>query len=145
MPVHTEKRPMPHAPEQMFDLVADVARYPEFLPWCAATRIKSRGDDWFVADMVIGFKAFRERFTSHVYLVPSERIEVAYRDGPFKYLTNHWIFEPGPDGTCVVDFHVDFEFRSKVLQKAIGVVFGEAVNKMVGAFEKRAAKLYDGR
>lgn len=141
MPTHAEQRPLPHTPQQMYDLVADVARYPEFLPWCAATRIRSNDGRLMVADMVIGYKVFRERFTSRVHLSPL-RIDVEYTDGPFKYLNNHWIFLDGPDGGCVIDFYVDFEFRSKLLQKAIARVFNEAVQRMVGAFEKRADVLY---
>jgi coenzyme Q-binding protein COQ10 len=95
-----------------------------------------------VADMVIGYKMFREKFTSRVKLSTPDRIDVIYEDGPFRYLNNHWIFLPQEDGSCVVDFYVDFEFRSKLLQKMIGVVFNEAVKIMVHAFEKRATAVY---
>ncbi len=142
MPTHAEKKLLPHSPEQMFDLVADVARYPEFLPWCIATRIKSNDGVVMIADMVIGFRIFREQFTSRVTLDRPGRIDVEYQDGPFKYLENHWLFEANGDAGCVVDFHVDFEFRSIILEKAIGRVFTEAVHRMVGAFETRAAELY---
>lgn len=141
MPEHAEQRVMPHSPEQMFELVADVARYPEFLPWCMASRIVSRQDDMFVADLVIGFKLVRERFTSEVALARPRRIDVRYTKGPLRYLHNHWEFHDHPDG-CLVDFYVDFEFKSILLQKLIGALFGEAVRHMVGAFEKRAAELY---
>jgi len=142
MPMHAEMRRLPHTPEQMFDLVADVARYPEFLPWCMATRIRRREGDTLVADMVVGFKMFREKFTSRVTLTHRDRIDVLYEDGPFKYLNNHWVFERTEDGGCEIDFYVDFEFRSRILQKAIGAVFNEAVQRMVTAFEKRAQDLY---
>ena len=147
MPTHAEVRRLPHRADQMFDLVADVGRYPEFLPWCQATRIRERKDDLLVADMVIGFKIFRERFTSRVALDwEAKRVDVTYSDGPFKYLKNHWIFTPSENGQeCDIDFFVDFEFRSKLLQSAISVVFNEAVTKMVNAFEGRAADLYGGR
>ena len=146
MPTHAEKKRLPHAPEQMFELVLDVEKYPEFLPWCVATRVRSResGEDGetIVADMVIGYKMFRERFTSKVVLNrPGLRIDVAYSEGPFKYLNNHWVFEKDGEGT-IVDFYVDFEFRSRILQKLIGTVFNEAVKIMVHAFEKRAIKTY---
>lgn len=144
MPTHAEMRILPHTPEQMFDLVADVTAYPEFLPWCTATRIRTQGDDYFVADMVVGFKGFREKFTSHVDLVRPRRIDVTYKDGPFRYLNNHWVFEPSGHGACLIDFYVDFEFRSKILQKAIGKVFDEAVRRMVRAFEARAQVIYPG-
>ena len=126
----------------MFDLVSNVADYPEFLPWCVGTRIKSQDDQQIVADMVIGYKMFRERFTSRVRLSSPDRIDVVYEDGPFKYLNNHWIFIAEDDGSCTVDFYVDFEFHSKLLQKMIGVVFNEAVKIMVHAFEKRADVVY---
>lgn len=143
MPTHAEKRVLPYRPQQMFDLVVDVERYPEFLPWCLACRIKRRpSDEELVADMVIGFKMFRERFTSRVAYHPTRRIDVSYEDGPFKYLQNHWEFEDHPEG-CLIDFYVDFEFRSRLLQGAIGAVFNEAVRRMIQAFETRAHHLYD--
>ncbi len=142
MPTHAEKKLLPHSPEQMFDLVADVARYPEFLPWCIATRIKSSDDGVMIADMVIGFKVFREQFSSRVTLERPNRIDVAYQNGPFKYLENHWVFEAQGEGSCLVDFNVDFEFRSRILERAIGRVFTEAVHRMVSAFETRADALY---
>jgi coenzyme Q-binding protein COQ10 len=143
MPTHAEKRAMPYRPEQMFDLVADIERYPEFLPWCVAARIRERRDDIVIADLVIGFKMIRERFTSRVFLDrPGLRIDVAYTDGPFRRLDNHWIFEPVAGGGCLIDFYVDFEFRSLVLQRLIGALFNEAVRRMVQAFETRARTLY---
>ena len=142
MPTHAEQKPLPYAPEQMFNLVADIEKYPEFLPWCVGTRIRSREGDVLIADMVIGYKMFRERFTSRVELTHPGRVDVSYYEGPFKYLNNHWIFMEQPDGTCVVDFYVDFEFRSRLLQKMIGVVFEKAVQIMVSAFEERADQVY---
>jgi coenzyme Q-binding protein COQ10 len=145
MPTHAEQRLLPYTPEQMFRLVADIERYPEFLPWCVAARIRRREGDVIYADLMIGFKLVRERFTSKVTLdAASGRIDVQYTDGPFHYLNNHWIFVPPPDAGrgCMVDFFVDFEFRSKTLQKIMGVLFNEAVRRMVHAFEERAAKLY---
>ena len=143
MPTHAEKRLLPHSPEQLFDLVADVARYPEFLPWCVATRVRTHEENRIVADMVIGYKVFRERFVSEVTLDRPRRLDVIYREGPFRYLSNHWIFEPAAGGACEIDFYVDFEFHSKLMQKMIGVVFNEAVKIMVSAFEKRAGEIYD--
>lgn len=146
MPSHAEIKMLPFTPEQMFDVVADVAAYPDFLPWCVATRIRSTvdGDDGtlMVADMVVGFNIIREQYTSRVTLNRPDRIDVEYQNGPFKYLENHWVFEAVEGGGCRVDFHVDFEFRSKLLEIAIGKVFTEAVHRMVSAFEKRAKKLY---
>lgn len=141
MPRHSENRAVPYRPDQMFDLVADVGRYPAFLPWCAGARVRTRSEAEMVADMTIGFGPFRESFTSRVALDRPDRIDVRYENGPFRYLTNHWRFEP--DGTgCLVHFHVDFEFRSKLLQMAIGAVFHEAVRRMVTAFLSRARVVY---
>lgn len=141
MPTHAEQRVVPYTPEQMYALVADIERYPEFLPWCIAARIRERRADFVSADLVIGFKMFRERFTSNVTLSPPDRIDVAYAEGPFRYLNNHWSFERMPGG-CRIEFFVDFEFKSRVLQKVIEVLFGEAVRRMVAAFDGRARQLY---
>lgn len=141
MPTHAEKRLLPYTPEQLYDLVADIERYPEFLPWCVAARVRERTGRLVVADLMIGFKMIRERFTSRVTLTPKERIDVVYSDGPFKHLHNHWIFEPA-EGGCRIDFYVEFEFRSRTLQKIIEVLFHEAVRRMVAAFEARARDLY---
>jgi coenzyme Q-binding protein COQ10 len=141
MPTHAEERVLPYTPEQLFALVADVERYPEFLPWCVGARIKERRPDLIVADLIIGFRMFRERFTSRVTLDRPGRIDVAYADGPFRYLNNHWTFAPAAGG-CRVGFFVDFEFKSRLLQRMIEILFGEAVRRMVGAFEKRARDLY---
>jgi coenzyme Q-binding protein COQ10 len=143
MPTHAEQRVLPYTPEQMYTLVADIERYPEFLPWCVAARIRERRADFVSADLVIGFKMFRERFTSNVTLAPPDRIDVAYAEGPFRYLENRWNFERVPGG-CRIDFYVDFEFKSRLLQRAIELLFGEAVRRMVAAFEGRAHQLYRG-
>ena len=146
MPTHAEKRLLHHTPEQLFDLVADVDKYPEFLPWCIGTRVKEpvqeEGNDVILADMVIGYKMFRETFSSKVICQKPDRIDVTYFDGPFKYLNNHWIFEAQDNGECLIDFYVDFEFKSRFFQAAIGAVFNEAVKMMISAFEKRADALY---
>jgi coenzyme Q-binding protein COQ10 len=143
MPVHAEQRLLPYRPEQLFELVADIERYPEFLPWCLGARITRREETVIHADLIIGFRMIRERFKSRVTLDRAiHRIDVAYLDGPFKYLRNHWIFEPMPGGATRLDFFVDFEFRSALLSKLIGVLFNEAVRRMVAAFEGRARQLY---
>ncbi len=142
MTTHAEKRVLPYTPRQLFDLVADIERYPEFLPWCLAARVRARDGALVTADLVIGFKIFREGFTSRVILDPAgRRIDVSYHEGPFKYLNNHWVFEDHPAG-CTIDFYVDFEVRSRLLQKLIGPLFEEAVRRMVAAFEARAGALY---
>jgi coenzyme Q-binding protein COQ10 len=142
MPTHAERRLLPYTQEQLFNLVADIERYPEFLPWCLAARIRKREARTIHADLMIGFRMVRERFTSKVELTPPHRIDVAYAEGPFKYLNNHWVFEPAPGGGCEIDFFVDFEFRNRMLQKLIEVLFHEAVRRMVSAFETRARALY---
>ena len=141
MPTHAETRVLPYAPEQLYGLVADVERYPEFLPWCRAARVTRREENVVYADLIIGFKVFRERFTSKVTLDPPVAIGVQYVKGPMRHLNNHWRFEPHPEG-CLIDFYVDFEFRSALLQRVIGVLFNEAVRRMVSAFEARARALY---
>ncbi|GLQ07240.1 type II toxin-antitoxin system RatA family toxin [Sneathiella chinensis] len=142
MPTHAEQRILPYTPQQLFDLVAAVEKYPEFLPWCVGARIKENRNDIILADLVIGFKMFRERFTSRVTLNRDDNhIDVEYMDGPFHYLNNHWKFEEHPEG-CNIDFFVDFEFRSAILQKTIGLLFNEAVQRMIAAFEHRAEALY---
>ncbi len=151
MPTHAEIRRLPYWVAEMYALVADVAAYPEFLPWCSGARIRARkpqpdGSEIVEAEMVISFKVFRERFGSRVKLRPDDyKIDVAYLEGPFRYLNNHWRFEPVGETTCEVDFFVDFEFRSKALQLIIGVVFHEAMRRIVRAFEERAEQLYGKR
>ena len=152
MPTHAETRIVPYSADEMYGLIADVARYPEFLPWCSAARIRSTkplpdGEGEVVeADLVISFKVYRERFGSRVTLHPAERrIDVAYLDGPFRYLQNRWVFLPRGPQECEIDFFVDFEFRSAILQKLIGLVFHEAMLRIVRAFEKRAEALYGNR
>ena len=150
MPTHSETRHLPYTAQQMYDLVADVGKYPEFLPWCSGARVRGRRQDGAVeivdADLVISFKVFRERFGSRVTLNPGAmQIDVEYLDGPFRYLNNHWKFVPVSDSACEVDFFVDFEFKSRTLQAIIGVVFNEAMRRIVRAFEERAAVLYGER
>ncbi len=152
MPQHKDSRILPYTADQMYALVADIERYPEFLPWNSAARIRARrpgpeADSELVeADLVISFKVFRERFGSRVTLWPQQkRIDTEYLDGPFKYLKSGWSFADLPHGSCKVDFFVDFEFRNAILGKVIGVVFGEAMSRIVRAFEDRARALYGSR
>ncbi len=146
MPAHSETKLLPYTPQQMYDLVANVADYPEFLPWTAAARIRSRVDhgdhEVMLAELVISFKVFREKFGSRVTLWPERmQIDTAYIDGPFKYLESTWRFAPSQGG-CSVTFEVDFEFRNRLLQGAAGMFFNEAMQRVVRAFERRAAVLY---
>ncbi|MBU2993319.1 type II toxin-antitoxin system RatA family toxin [Octadecabacter sp. 1_MG-2023] len=146
MPAHSETKHLPYSAAQMYDLVGDVANYPKFLPWTAAARIRSRSDEGdhevMLADLVVSFKVFREKFGSRVVLWPAERkIETAYIDGPFKFLESVWRFEDVEDG-CNVHFEVDFEFKNKLLQGAAGMFFNQAMQTIVRAFETRAKDLY---
>lgn len=155
MPNHSETRTLPYSARQMYDLVADVARYPEFIPWTIATRVRSvepvaEGHSLMLADMVVGFRMFRETFVSRVDLYETRlRIDTAYVDGPFRHLLSNWEFVPVPAGRaagsplgCEVRFKVDFEFRNRLLQGAAGLFFLEAMQRIVRAFEARAEALY---
>ena len=141
MPGIREVRYLPYSDEQMFALVADVARYPEFLPWVVAARIRSDSETEMEADLLVGFNALREKFTSRVIKDRPRRIEVIYVDGPMRDLDNVWEFRPTEQG-CEIEFHVDFTFRNAVFEKLAGQYFDRAFRKMVGAFEERAEKLY---
>ncbi len=146
MPTHAETKTLPYTAQEMYDLVADVAQYPQFLPWCAAARVRSvtpqGAASVMEADLVISFKVFRERFTSRVVLQPDDTtIDTEYLDGPFRYMKSNWTFRD-IEGGCEVSFFVDFAFRNMVLQKLIGVVFNEAMHRIVRAFEARAEDLY---
>jgi coenzyme Q-binding protein COQ10 len=141
MPKHRDTRLLPYTPQQLFDLVADVARYPEFLPWVIGARIQSRNEHDMVADLIVGFKMFRERFTSKVSLERPNKITVHYVAGPLKHLSNHWSFAPEGTGTRL-DFEVDFEFRNRLFETMVGALFSDAVKRMIHAFEKRAHDLY---
>ena len=141
LPKHNEARQLPWEARQMFDLVADVARYGEFLPWVSAVRVRSNSDTEMVADMIVGFKGLRENFTSRVKKDRPNTIVVDYLDGPLKFLRNEWRFVDTPDG-CKIDFLVDFAFKSKIFEALAGQVFERALRKMTDAFEARAQALY---
>ncbi|RYD60494.1 MAG: type II toxin-antitoxin system RatA family toxin [Sphingomonadales bacterium] len=142
MPKHHETRHLPYTPEQMFELVADVARYAEFLPWVTAVRVRSNSETEMVADVIVGFKGLRETFTSKVEKQSPAHIRVDYLEGPLKHLNNDWKFRPDGQGGTFVDFCVDFAFKSRMFEMLAGQVFDRALRKMIGAFEERAAKLY---
>lgn len=141
MPRHSETRHLPYSPEQLFDLVADVARYDQFLPWVVAVRVRSSSERETVADLVVGFNAFKERFTSRVVKNRPRKICVDYVEGPLKYLHNEWRFERAAEGTNV-HFSVDFAFKSRLFESFAGAMFDRALRRMIGAFEQRAAALY---
>lgn len=146
MPHHREDITVPYPPQQMFDLVADVARYPEFLPWCRAARILEQGDGWFMAELAIAYKGFGESYTSRVTLTPPDlsghgAIDVEMVRGPFHHLTNRWRFSPEGGGTRIA-FELDFAFRSRMLEMMMGGFFTKATDKMGQAFRERADALY---
>jgi coenzyme Q-binding protein COQ10 len=144
MPRHTETRHFDYTPEQLFDLVADVGRYQEFLPWVAATRVRSNTDTAMVADLVVGFSSLKETFTSRVTKERPSRIHVEYIEGPLKYLNNSWKFRPDGKGGSEVDFCVDFAFKSRIFESLAGQMFDRALRRMINAFEERAHQLYGG-
>jgi coenzyme Q-binding protein COQ10 len=142
MPRHSETRHLPYSPEQLFDLVADVQRYDEFLPWVVAVRVRSSSATETVADLVVGFNAFKERFTSKVQKERPTRICVDYVEGPLKYLHNEWKFDGTADGGTNLLFSVDFAFKSRLFETLAGSMFDRALRRMTSAFEQRAATLY---
>lgn len=147
MTEHHERREVPYTAEQMFDLVADVRGYPRFIPWMEALRVRqedvSDGVGTLTADAVIGYKVFRERFTSEVTLDrPSTTIGVDYVKGPLQRLRNDWRFEPRGGGGCVIDFRIDFAFRNRVMQAAAGQLMDRGFLRLVQAFEEEAARRY---
>jgi coenzyme Q-binding protein COQ10 len=146
MPQFDTVKRVSHPPDEMFALVADVERYPEFVPLCERLSVRSRkerdGRAVLVADMTVGYKAIRETFTSQVHLKPDEMaIDVSYLDGPFRYLSNRWRFEPAGNG-CDVHFHIDYEFKSRILGAMMGAMFDRAFRMFTNAFEKRADVVY---
>ena len=142
MPRHTEKRNLPYTPEQLFDLVADVKSYQHFLPWVAAVRVRSDSETEMIADLVVGFRALKETFTSRVRKQRPREIVIDYIEGPLKYLHNSWKFEPDGKGGTEIDFCVDFAFKSRIFETLAGQMFDRALRRMIGAFEDRAHVLY---
>lgn len=147
MPKFETRRIVKHAPDRMYALVADIERYPEFVPLCEALSIQSRkerdGKELLIANMSVGYKAIRETFTTQVLLKPDERaIDVKYIEGPFKYLDNRWRFEETSDGGCTVHFFIDYEFKSRILGALMGSMFDRAFRMFTEAFEARADKVY---
>lgn len=142
MPSHREHKILPYTPQQMYDLVLDIESYPEFLPWCAGARINQRGNEFLLADVMVGYKMLREKFSSRVEFVPDQSIHVKYLNGPMRHLQNDWHFASAAAGQCQVDFSIDFEFSSPLLQILIEKFFNEALKRMISAFEQRARIIY---
>ena len=142
MHTHAEKRIVPHTSKQMFDLVLDIEKYPEFLPWCNGARIIKRTESTITADLSVGYKMLREKFTSKVTYTEPHRINVKYEKGPFRHLNNHWQFKDLKDGQCEIDFYIDFSFHNRLFQQPMHFFLNEAVSIMINAFEKRAQDVY---
>jgi coenzyme Q-binding protein COQ10 len=142
MPHHHERMSLPYSAEQMYDLVTDVRRYPEFLPWVTGVRVRSDDETEMLADMIVGFKTLRETFSSRVIKQPSNSVTVDYLDGPMRHLHNQWLFEGTENGGCTIDFTVDFSFHNRIFEALAGVYFGTAIAKMTDAFVKRADRIY---
>lgn len=142
MTIYTEKLTVPYSSDQMHDLVMDIEKYPEFLPWCLDCRILNRKDGYLYANLVIGYKLIREWFMSRVRVAEDKSIYVEYVNGPLRHLRNEWKFIPHVDGSCTVDFFIDFEFKNIVFEKVMGKLFGEIARRMVSSFEKRAEQIY---
>ena len=139
---YEESRVINHTPVNLFNLVSDVNKYPEFLPWCKGARVKNIRDNVFDADLIIGFKIYKEIYSSRIYLDNvNNKILVEYKDGPFEHLENSWVFNKN-NNCCKVEFMVDFKFKSIFLQTIMETLFSEAVRRMVKAFENRANQLY---
>lgn len=142
MPKHSEKIALPYSSAQMFDLVADVEKYPQFLPWCLNARITRRDGNFFWADLTVGYKFVRERFSSRVELQENKIITVKYLNGPMQNLSNRWSFEENDKGGCDVDFFIDFEFKNPIFKRIAGAFFEKAISRMSAAFRARAKVLY---
>jgi coenzyme Q-binding protein COQ10 len=142
MPSHSESRILPYSSEQLFDLVMDIQKYPEFLPWCLGARINSTSKNGVEADVIIGYKVFREKFSSRVRFTRAKEIEVEYLQGPMRHLHNKWAFKNLRENQCQVDFYVDFSLKTKLLEGFVDQFFHKALVKMINAFELRATELY---
>ena len=142
MPSHSETRIVPYSSEQLFDLVMDIEKYPEFLPWCIGARINSRSKNDLNADVIIGYKMFRERFSSRVHFTRAKEVEVEYLQGPMRHLHNKWVFKDLKANQCQIDFYVDFSLRTKLFESLVDQFFHKALVKMINAFELRAIDLY---
>ncbi|MCC7037295.1 MAG: type II toxin-antitoxin system RatA family toxin [Alphaproteobacteria bacterium] len=145
MPSHSEKRILPYSSEQLFDLVMDIEKYPEFLPWCLAARVNEKKKADLSADVIVGYGPFREKFSSHVKFKKPREIEVHYLQGPMSQLENKWMFKDVRGGQCEVDFYIDFSLKTKLFEKIVDQFFHRALVKMINAFEARALQLYGGR
>jgi coenzyme Q-binding protein COQ10 len=142
MPVHSESRIVPYSSEQLFDMVMDIEKYPEFLPWCIGARVNSRTKNGVEADVLIGYKMFREKFSSRVHFTRPKEVEVEYLKGPMRHLHNKWVFKDMKTGQCQIDFYVDFSLKTKMFENLVDQFFQKALVKMINAFELRAIDLY---
>jgi coenzyme Q-binding protein COQ10 len=142
MPTHVENRILPYTPQQLFELITDVERYPAFLPCVVSAQISKKEENHFLADVVVGYKLISYPYHCRVHLIPDQRIDIEYLHGPFKHLYNHWALTPLNEKLTQVDFYIDFEFKTLTLQMLFQPLFSEIVNRMISSFEGRAAQLY---
>ena len=145
MPTHSETRILPYTAEQMFSLVMDIEKYPEFLPWCIGARINSKSKNDLDADVLIGYKMFREKFSSRVHFTRPKEVEVEYLKGPMRHQHNKWVFKDLKENECQIDFYVDFSLNAKLLESLVDQFFHKALVKMINAFEGRAMDVYGAR
>jgi coenzyme Q-binding protein COQ10 len=141
MPTHAEKKVLPYPPAYLFKLIADVDRYPDFLPWVTAARTYGHQENSFSSDVTIGYKFLTYPYQCRVLLTPNARIDIDYVTGPFRTLNNHWILTARSENLTEIDFYIDFEFKNPMLQSLLTPVFTEVVHRMIKAFEKRAETL----
>ena len=153
MPTHAERKILAYTPRQLFDLVANIEKYPEFLPSVVSTKVSERKIEdesdgtggktsSFLAEVTIGYKIFTYPYKCYVHLTPDYRIDIEYIEGPFKYLNNHWIFTPVNDKLTEIEFYMDFELKTPALQAVLQPVFSEVVKRMINAFERQAGHMY---
>ena len=145
MPTHSETRILPYSAEQLFDLVMDIEKYPAFLPWCIGARINSKSKNDLEADVLIGYKMFREKFSSRVHFTKPKEIEVEYLKGPMRHLHNKWVLKDLKENQCQVDFYVDFSLKTKLFESLVDQFFHKALVKMINAFEGRAMDVYEAK
>jgi coenzyme Q-binding protein COQ10 len=145
MPTHSESRIVPFSARQLFDLVMDIEKYPQFLPWCIGARINSKSKNDLNADVIIGYKVFREVFSSRVHFTSPKEIEVEYLKGPMRHLHNKWVFRDLKENQCKVDFYVDFSLKTKMFESLVDQFFHMALVRMINAFELRAIEVYGAK
>ena len=145
MPTHSESRIVPYSSEQLFNLVIDIKKYQEFLPWCLGTRIYNASGNDLDADIIVGYKVFREKFSSHVHFTRFREIKIDYLKGPMRHLHTRWVFKNLKQGRCRIDFHINFSLKTRIFESLVDQFFHLALVKMINAFELRASEIYGAK